>query len=245
MHIAICDDNIADRKQMERLLARESDRRKTDSGGFYVNSFGNSEVLGRSPMQYDLFFIDMVNEDPDGYDFAMELIRTGVTAPIVLCISSVDYRALYRQTKNAPVNISFLEKPVKTDALRSLLNHAIALRSEKSPTIELRTEKETFYLQEQDIICARTESHYVNVSLADGRVIPITGELRNLYDQMAFFPSFFLLSQKAFININHIDKCSFFKVTMQNGISLSISPEFSFALHKLIRHWVPEVKEES
>ena len=31
MHIAICDDNIADRKQTERLLGRESDRRaKTD-----------------------------------------------------------------------------------------------------------------------------------------------------------------------------------------------------------------------
>ena len=27
MHIAICDDNVADRKQLERLLKRESDKR--------------------------------------------------------------------------------------------------------------------------------------------------------------------------------------------------------------------------
>ena len=27
MHIAICDDNIADRKHLERLLSRESDKR--------------------------------------------------------------------------------------------------------------------------------------------------------------------------------------------------------------------------
>ena len=26
MHIAICDDNIVDRKQLERLLERESDK---------------------------------------------------------------------------------------------------------------------------------------------------------------------------------------------------------------------------
>lgn len=26
MHIAVCDDNVADRKQLERLLKRESDK---------------------------------------------------------------------------------------------------------------------------------------------------------------------------------------------------------------------------
>ena len=34
MHIAICDDNVADRKQLERLLCRESDKRKADTGVF-------------------------------------------------------------------------------------------------------------------------------------------------------------------------------------------------------------------
>ena len=29
MHIAICDDNVADRKQLERLLKRESEKRKS------------------------------------------------------------------------------------------------------------------------------------------------------------------------------------------------------------------------
>lgn len=244
MHIAICDDNIADRKQMERLLARESDRRKAESGVFYVNSFGNSELLGKAPMQYDLFFIDMVNGGTDGLAFALELIRAGVSAPIVLCISSIDYRELYRKTNNAPANISFLDKPVKTDTLRSLLNHAVTLRSEKAPAIELRTDKETFYLKEQDIVCARVENGFVNVFLDDGRTVAVTSELGNLYGQVADLPSFLLLSQRAFVNINHIDKCSFFKVTMQNGISLSLPPGYFFALQKFIRRWVPETEEE-
>ena len=32
MHLAICDDHMADRKQMERLLGRESDRRLNTTG---------------------------------------------------------------------------------------------------------------------------------------------------------------------------------------------------------------------
>ncbi len=38
MHLAICDDHMADRKQMERLLGRESDRRMNTTGVLYVDS---------------------------------------------------------------------------------------------------------------------------------------------------------------------------------------------------------------
>ena len=63
MHIAICDDNVADRKQLERLLGRESDKRKSDTGVFYTDSYGDCEVLGRNPMPYDLFFFFFTERD--------------------------------------------------------------------------------------------------------------------------------------------------------------------------------------
>ena len=59
MHIALCDDNVADRKQFERLVKRESDRRAADEGILFADSFGNSESLLTNPMQYDVFYIDM------------------------------------------------------------------------------------------------------------------------------------------------------------------------------------------
>ena len=52
MHIAICDDNVADRKQLERLLSRESDARMAQSGVFYTDSFGDT-MLG-DPFLYSL-----------------------------------------------------------------------------------------------------------------------------------------------------------------------------------------------
>ena len=45
MHIAVCDDNVADRKQLERLLKRESDKRAASTGIIYTDSFGNSTSL--------------------------------------------------------------------------------------------------------------------------------------------------------------------------------------------------------
>ena len=53
MHLAICDDHMADRKQMERLLGRESDRRLNTTGVLYVDSFGSKESILVTPMIYE------------------------------------------------------------------------------------------------------------------------------------------------------------------------------------------------
>ena len=45
MHIAIVEDNIADRHQTERLLGREVDRRRTEEEGYYVDSFGSADAV--------------------------------------------------------------------------------------------------------------------------------------------------------------------------------------------------------
>ena len=77
MHIAICDDNIADRKQLERLLKRESDKRAGTTGSFYTDSFGNCEILAINNMLYDLFFIDSSygSEHPSIYNTGEHLRR--------------------------------------------------------------------------------------------------------------------------------------------------------------------------
>ena len=37
MHVAICDDNVADRKHLERLLSREADKKAGTSDNIFVN----------------------------------------------------------------------------------------------------------------------------------------------------------------------------------------------------------------
>ena len=39
MHIAVCDDNVADRKQFERLIRRESERRGKENGILFADLF--------------------------------------------------------------------------------------------------------------------------------------------------------------------------------------------------------------
>lgn len=240
MHIAVCDDNIADRKQLERLLKRESDRRKDGTGLLYVSSFGDSEVLSRNPMPYDLFFIDMTQEVTDGFDFALSLISAGVTAPIVLCSSKIDYLKKIDALTKQPSNLMHLQKAIKTAELSEIIDRALELQSKRVPTIELRSEKDTYYVLEDDIVYATPSGRYVHVFLADGREIPILTTMSNFYDQIAMYTHIVLIGEHALFNIVYLDSFTLFSVTLKNGIRLKSTPFASKYIKEALQKYEAE-----
>lgn len=224
MHIAVCDDNIADRKQLERLLKRESDKRKTDTGLLYSDSFGNSTAVSKTPMQYDLFFIDMTESDSDALSFALSLIESGVTAPIVLCSSKINYLEKMNTLSPCPANLLHLEKPIKTTELSAIIDKALVLNDRKTPVIELRSETNTYYVNEDDIVYAKSEGRYVRVCLKDGRSISIMATMLNFYHQISMYSHMVLLNNYTMFNIVYLHTHTPFKVILSDGTTLKSSP---------------------
>ncbi len=242
MHIAICDDNVADRKQMERLLQRASDRRIHTTGVFYIDSYGNVDAVMRSPMLYDVFFIDMTTGPVNGFQLARKLIDAGVTAPIILCISTINYPTIIEAAiaevpaggiensnhdilrRQLQTQIRFLDKPIKVAELEETLNYALEVKSRTIPTIELRGETDTLYVYEDEILYAMKKGNYAHVVLTESRSIDILGSILNLYSQMKGFKHFVPISEQAFINIAYVTKFSLFGLVMQDRHSFTVSP---------------------
>ncbi len=225
MHIAICDDNVGDRKQLERLLQRESDRRSCSTGVLYVDSYGNVNAVMQSPMLYDAFFIDMVSGDTDGAKLAHLLLEAGVTAPIILCISTIDYRNIISSSPEKNLhNIIFLNKPIKKDELSDILDQVIALQANKVPTIELRGEKCTRYVTENDIVYAKAKGNYVYVYLNDGSVIDTIGTIDNFYSHLMSYDCYMPITPICIVNLSHIQKLSLTKLVLKDGTVLRITP---------------------
>ena len=241
MHIAVCDDNIADRKQMERLLGRASDRRLHTTGVLYIDSYGNVEAVLRSPMLYDAFFIDMTNGPVNGFQLARKLIDAGVVAPIVLCISTIDYPSVIETAlSKVPEDVTekqilYLHKPIKVNELDEMLDHAQSLKAETVPTIELRGEKDTLYVHEDEILYAVKNGNYLHVVLTEGRTLDILSTLLNLYSQVTMFTHFVIISEHCFVNTVSIEKLSLLKLTMKDGKSFSVSPLELPKLKKALR----------
>lgn len=219
MHIAICDDNVADRKQLERLLKREADKRAVELNGFYVDSYGNTTALMRSPMLYDAFFIDMCLGEDTGIDVCKKLIDCGVSAPIILCSSLIPY-----QEYSLPTNVLFLDKPIQTAALSQMLDYCAAIKQDRIPHIELREESGQYhYVTESDILYAIANGNYIKVTLTNKKVLSVLSTLDNLYSQLERYPSLFTLNRKVLINGRYLEHIHLFTATMTDGTAFRIS----------------------
>lgn len=219
MHIALCDDNVADRKQFERLTKRESDKRAATEGNIYINSFGNVEALLANPMQYDAFYIDMCHtEGITGEQVAYQLIALGVNTPIVLCCSEIDYRKF-----EFPENVIFLDKPIKVAEFSDSLDHVKQIADAKEHLIELRVEKKTLYVREADIVYAVQRGLLMDVLMQDGSTITLMETARNFFKQLEIHPTFFRPVSNVVLNARYISKIGLFRVTVCDGRKFSLS----------------------
>lgn len=217
MHIAICDDNIADRKQLERLLGRESDARQKTTGVLYIDSFGDSGALLKAPFVYDLFFIDLHEGDYHGLDFADELRQAGVTAPIVLCSQATDYEALPTLVSS----LHYLKKPVLATDLPPVIDMALAAKAAAAHTIELRCEQDTHYVIPEKILYALPQGHLTLVHLENGEVLSMLGNLDDLFHLLESTRKFIFARRKMLVNLDCISSLSLFKMELSNGETFS------------------------
>ncbi|NLL77159.1 MAG: hypothetical protein GX235_07915 [Clostridiales bacterium] len=242
LHIAICDDNVGDRKQMERLLQRESDKRTEETGTFYIDSYGSISAIMTTPMIYDAFFIDMTSEKTNGAALALLLRDAGVAAPIILCVSSVDYRKLFLgSSEKEKHNILFLDKPIKKEELSNVLDHLVALKSQIVPTIELRGEKITRYVEEDDIVYAKADGNYIHVYLKDRTSISILSTITNFYSQLAAYTHYAAVSRTSMINVAYLKKVSFTKLMLTDGTVIRTTPSYCADIKKALRQYTEEL----
>lgn len=236
MHIAICDDNVADRKQMERLLGRESDVRKLNTGVFYTDSYGMGSQMFSKRMSYDLFFIDLVEDTQTGLDFALELCSEGVSAPIVLCSSKLNYEESAKTLEHLPSNLLFMNKPIIKAELSAMLDRAVELEQLKVKKIELRHKTETYYVNQDDLVYAEQSNRYVIAYLRDGTEVPVLDNMRNFYDNLNGFTHFAFASDRVIVNVKYIESFSPFKVKLKSGINLKAAISYHSSLKKIYEY---------
>ena len=166
MHIAICDDNVADRKHLERLLSRESDKRAGTPNILYVDSYGDKDHFLRNPLMYDMIFLDMTSTPTVAEEIIGKLMQMGFNAPLILYSSKIDYTTF----TNLPETVVHMQKPYVHNPLPELLKlgDAHAQKSENAETIAVPCDDVIQYIPKDNICyCIPATSGYL-LGLTDG-----------------------------------------------------------------------------
>jgi len=229
LHIALCDSDPGDRKQMERLLSRESDKRINTTGVFYTDTFGGVTALVGASLVYDVYFLDFLDPLCDSYEIAKAIRAKGILSPIVFCISKINYRLSGELIPNSV----FLNKPIKVEELSLVLDEIIRQKVEDFiPTIELRNNYEAYYVSENDVMYFEGKNYDVLVTLKD-KVRKKTGaSISMLSGDVKNFSSFVCISKTAIINCKYVETVGFMSVKMKDGYEISCSPKMAATVKK-------------
>lgn len=215
MHFAICSTHIVDRNQLERLIKRESDKNSAQHGIITVDTFGCYDNLFSNPMQYDAFFFDLDSSEPIPEFNIQNLRLKGVKAPIILCFPN---EHLIPESSS----LLFLQKPIQSEKLTLIIQHIREQKNAAQPMIELRVDKETYYVTEAEIMYAVTNKNNIEVHLTNHRLLTIQNTISNLFSEISMFESFFAPNSKSVLNSRHIQNIKGRKAIMTDGTIFSI-----------------------
>ncbi|MCR4755904.1 MAG: hypothetical protein K5868_10325 [Lachnospiraceae bacterium] len=229
LHIALCDSDPGDRKQMERLLSRESDKRVNTTGGFYVDTFGGVEAIINSPVLYDVYFLDSTDPVCNSYGIAEAIRKKGILSPIVYCISSIDYR---QSGPEFPGSI-YMDKPIKVAELSAVLDEIIRNKKENYiPTIELRNQYETFYVEAKNILYFVGNGYSVDVHMTDGTIRQATSFVDSLWRDLYSFPTFQIINPTTIINTAYIAGLGPLSVMMRDSTKHTVKAKYFAVIKK-------------
>lgn len=219
LHIAICNTNFAERKQLERLLNKEKDTRK-DHSLLYIETFGSASALLYTKRIYDVYFIDIQEENYSSSALSKELKKKGILSPIILF--SIDKISTPPQLADS--SLGYLHKPVNLQDLSLLLDNIILLKEEQHiPRIEFRNSKETYYEEPKNIVFIGHQGLTMYLHLSNGEIKEARGELENTFPEFSSYHMFFMPNKHYIINASYISKLSpFYMTLMQTSIPISI-----------------------
>ena len=224
MYIAVLADNIADRKQTERLLGRANDVLANETGTLYIDSYGDAQSLMRAPMKYELFFLDIYGAEDHGRSVIDALKSANVPGKIALVLPE----GIPFSYQNAIEGLLTIQKPLIATTLHQLIKDAHKEQMQTVvPKVEIRSENETYYVPLEQIIYAQEINHFVYVHLDNGSTLTMLGEIRDFYRWVNNHKEFIHIKKDTVLNLNHVISSSKKEYHMSNGEVITL-PRFSF-----------------
>ena len=235
MHVAVCDDNVADRKHLERLLSRESDKRSGTPNILYIESFGDKEHFLKNPLKYNIVFMDMCSREGLVKEIIGRLDEMGFNAPLVLYSSKYDYTAL----KNLPPYVIHAKKPYIPDPLpeflalgdKNVLGNVVTLPVHINGVVQPVPKDQLMYAVPSDNPNA---SGKYTLFISGGTALETDDDISAIRQILEPHDEFKLINKDCFVNFKYVSIVMPFTIMMLDyrAFRISLFNSRKFKMHK-------------
>ena len=228
MKIAFCDDEVMNFRDFQHSVELYN---KKNSAGAEVTYFPEGSQLREGldkGSRYDVYFLDIVMPDPNGYQLAESIRKLGIEAPIIF-ISQYD---IYDKKRESLKIFRFISKPINSRELFSCLDHINREAENKLKTISVRyrpAKGEDFtktVIPLSEITHAMYYYHQITLFTEHNAYVFSSRESFKEYLENDLDNSLIQCSQSEAVNPDHILKYTKSRIFMKDGHSILITRSF-------------------
>jgi len=141
---------------------------------------------------------------------------TGISGKIIMCMSSINYHE--KLFPDYVEQFAFMNKPIKTDELRSILDECEVLKTKKVPKLEIRTKEETLYVNYEDFVYANAlVPGKTSIVLVGGKEVLYYKDINLVKSAIRDYPFMVPVNLETIVSVYHVAKIKKFSVEMDEG----------------------------
>jgi len=234
MRFAVCDDEpLMSQEIQNHLLSYLKEKNISD---YQVSSFSGGCALLESGGSFDVIFLDIQMEQPDGLETARLLRRQG-------CRSLLIFVTVLKECVFDAFEVEaydYLLKPVEAGRFRRTMDRALkrlGQPTEKSIVIQRGTGCEVVLLSE--IVYCEVQGRKIYLHRADGTVIDYYDRLEELERQVD--RRFFKCHRSYLVNLKHLKGCKDNIAYLDDGSKVPVSRLRSREFSDAILHYMKDL----
>lgn len=193
LHIAVCDDEMAQRRQLKFIIAKHQPETIVD-----VFESGEEFLKAFRPGVYDLIFMDILMPGMGGVDATSKIRAIDASVPIAFATSSKDHAL--EGYKNRVIR--YLMKPFDPVEVGEVLLLASQMKSSQGG-ITVRMNGKDLSFPFEKICYVEQNAHTLFLHMANGATLQMTGKLDDIEAQTP--DDTFMRCHKSYlVNIAHV-----------------------------------------
>lgn len=225
INIAICDDQIYDRKNLKQALEKISLRNNIR---FNIEEFKSGKellsVYERDIPKFDVIFLDMILGDSNGIDIAKRIINVHSLVKFIILSSSKEF--ILDGYEISAVN--YIIKPSSIERVEKELLRAIDIQENNEKFYEINKNGSTVLLKLNDIYYLEVDHRKINVYEKDN-VIDYYEKLDNVEKDLDD-KGFKRCHRSYVINISKIKELKSNEVKLLNGQVVPVGRKYKESL---------------